>query len=1049
MPTCAMCDGGYSGDARFCPHCGTALSELAPARVSARKVVSVLFSDVRGFTELGDRLDPESLHELVGRWFYEAHRIIARHGGTVEKYMGDAVMGVFGIPVVHEDDALRAARAALEMRASLTKLNEELVGRWGVQLEVRTGINTGEVVVGEAPGGAPTTLGDTVNVAQRLETAAPPGQVLIGEETARLVGANARLERVDPLNLKGKAEPVSAWRLVDAAAEGADVSDRSMTPFVGRREELRRLRETFEHVVGARDPRLATVLGPAGIGKSRLARALRTEVGDQGRVVVGRCLPYGEGVGYWPLAEIARQLAGSASETALAAVAEENGHGTESHVIATAVARAAGFSPGGVTVEEARWGMRRLLEAAARTRPLVVMVEDIHWAEPTLLDLLEHVATLAADVPLLLVCLSRPELLEERPSWSSVGGDRAMLIPLDPLSTAESRELLAQTGRAVDVPADERARLLETAEGNPLFLQQMVAMREEMREEDGGVPPTIQAVLAARIDRLPARERALIERASIEGRTFHRRALVELLTEGEREELDANLAALMRRELIHPGDPDFPAEEAYRFNHILIRDAAYALIPKQQRALLHERHANWLEQREDGGAWDHAEIVGYHLEQAVRCRQELEPAARERYRPLALRGGLHLGAAGRAALARDDLPAAIGLLERATELVPEGDPARAGLLPELGAALTDAGRLPDAERVLDAAMAEAAGRTDATAEAHATVARLSVRLQVDTAAAAHAVRGRFDSLLETFERAGDDLGLDRLWRLRALVHWVEARSADADAAWQRAVEHAERAGDEPGWSDALSWLASSAVTGPTPVPEAIARCEEIRERLSGRHREQAMVLDHLAALEAMRGRFEPARDLIADREAIIAELGVTMHTAVSHDEALVALLAGDPAAAEAVLRDGYDRLSEMGEKALLASTAAMLAQSVHEQGRLDDAWAFTEEAERAAADDDVSAQIGWRSVRARVLARRGDAAAAERLAAQAVELAARTDWLSDHADALVSHGYVLMAAGAIEAAEESLRAGIALYERKGNTIGIRGASSLLEARVPV
>jgi class 3 adenylate cyclase/tetratricopeptide (TPR) repeat protein len=1044
-----MCGGAYAGEARFCAHCGTPVSELAPARVSARKVVTVLFSDVRGFTELGERLDPESLHELVGRWFYEAHRIIARHGGTVEKYMGDAVMGVFGIPVVHEDDALRAARAALEMRASLTELNEELTGRWGVQLEVRTGINTGEVVVGEAPGGAPTTLGDTVNVAQRLETAAPLGQVLIGDETARLVGANARLERVDPLTLKGKAEPVHAWRLVEAAAEGADVSDRSMTPFVGRRTELRLLRDAFDRAVTTADPRLVTVLGPAGIGKSRLARALRTEIGDEGRVVVGRCLPYGEGVAYWPLAEIARQLAGGASEEALARIAGEQEGSAASQTIATRVARAAGFVPGGVTVEEARWAVRRLLEAAARRRPLVVVVEDIHWAEPTLLDLLEHVATLAADVPLLLLCLSRPELLEERPSWSSVGGARALLIPLEPLSAMESRELLAQTGRAVDVPEDERARLLETAEGNPLFLQQMVAMREELREEGGGVPPTIQAVLAARIDRLPAQERTLIERASIEGRTFHRGALVEVLTEAERDELETNLAALMRRELIRRGEPDFPDEEAYRFNHILIRDAAYASIPKQQRAVLHERHANWLEQRHDPEAWDHAEIVGYHLEQAVRCRQELEPAARDRNRPLALRGGLHLGAAGRAALARDDLPAAIGLLERATTLVPEGDPARGGLLPELGAALTEGGRLPDAEQVLDAAIAEAARRSDATAEAHATVARLFVSLQVDTAAAAEEVRRRFDSLLETFERTRDDLGLGRLWRLRALVHWVEARSADADAAWLRAAEHGQRAGDERGWSEALSWLASSAVTGPTPVPEAIARCETIRDRLSGRRREQAMGLDHLAALEAMRGEFELARRLIADRKAVVMELGVTIQTAVSHDEAFVALAAGDPVGAEAVLREGYERLDEMGEKAVLADTAAMLARSLCDQRRLDEAWEFTDRAERAAADDDVSAQIGWRSVRGRILARRGDTATAQVLATEAVDLAARTDWLNDHADALLALGDVLLSTGAVVAAEDSIRAGIALYERKGNTIGVRGARSLLEARATV
>src|SRR5436190_4365529 len=346
MLACAMCGGANAGEARFCAHCGAALS-IVPARVSARKVVTVLFSDVRGFTELGERLDPESLHELIGRWFYESHRVIVRHGGTVEKYMGDAVMAVFGVPVVHEDDALRAARAALQMRTTLTNLNREIARRWGVELEVRTGVNTGEAVIGEAPGGAPTTLGDTVNVAQRLETSASPGQVLIGEETARLVRAAAQLDRVDPLTLKGKAAPVSAWRLVSIASEGAESRDRATTPLVGREAELRLLRKTFNDVVATGELRLVTVLGPAGIGKSRLVRALRVDLRDEATTVAGRCLPYGEGVAYWPLAEIARQLAGAPTETALVSVMGGGATGDDAELVAARVARAAGFAPGG------------------------------------------------------------------------------------------------------------------------------------------------------------------------------------------------------------------------------------------------------------------------------------------------------------------------------------------------------------------------------------------------------------------------------------------------------------------------------------------------------------------------------------------------------------------------------------------------------------------------------------------------------------------------------------------------------------------------------
>lgn len=1048
MTACPRCGGANAGDAQFCSRCGASLMDVSPARVGARKVVTILFSDVRGFTELGERLDPEALHDLIGRWFYETHRVVARHGGTVEKYMGDAVMAVFGVPAVHEDDALRATRAALEMRRTLADLNQELAGRWGVQLEVRTGVNTGEVVVGEAPGGAPTTLGDAVNVAQRLETSAPPGQVLIGEETARLVGPNAELERVNPLMVKGKSAPVAAWRLLSISPTELEAPGRPVTPFVGRDAELRLLRENFDQVVAKREPRLVTLLGPAGIGKSRLARALRADLIDVATTVVGRCLPYGDGVAYVPVAEVARQLAGASSESSLAATAGSGAPSDESELVAARVARTAGFAPGHVTVEETRWAMRKLLEAVARQHPLVVVIEDIHWAEPTLLDLVESIATLAGDAPLLLLCLARPELFDQRSSWRGAGGARGAILELEPLPPEVAHELLNQLDRGADIGADDRARLLATAEGNPFFLQQMIAMRTELPEEAGGIPPTIQAVLTARIDGLSVAERAVIERGSIEGRTFHRRPLAELLSEEDRDQLDANLAALVSRDLIHLGRPDFEDEQAYRFNHILIRDATYSGIPKHLRADLHERHAGWLERRADRDPSDHAELIGYHLERAFRCHVELEPAAEERYRPLAVRAGGRLGAAGRAALARDDLPAAIGLLDRATELIPEGNAARSALLPELGTALTDAGRLPEAELVLDRAVAEASAHRRAAAEAHALVAWLFVRLQVDTEAGARGVRERFDALLSTFERAGDDLGLGRLWRLRGLVHWIEARSGEADTAWRRAVDHAHRAGDERGWSSALSWLASSALSGPAPVDEAIARCRTIREQLSGHRREQASVLDHLAGLHAMRGEFAAARKLIAEREAVMTELGVTMHTAVSHDEAFVAMLSGDAAGAEAVLRAGYERLIEMGEKALLASTAAMLAQTACEQGHLDDAWDFTLTAEQTAAADDLSAQIGWRSARARILARRDDVREAKVLSEEAVRLAARTDWLSDHADVLLSRAEVLGLADEPAAAADALQGAIALYERKGNTIGLRRARSMLAAQIP-
>lgn len=594
---------------------------------------------------------------------------------------------------------------------------------------------------------------------------------------------------------------------------------------------------------------------------------------------------------------------------------------------------------------------------------------------------------------------------------------------------------------------EAREELLTAAEGNPFFLQQMVAMRAEAGASEG-IPPTIQAVLTSRIDRLPAGERAVMEAASIEGRTFHRAALADLVPAEHRVDLDATLDRLIDRRLIRPGRSEFASERAYRFDHILIRDATYNVVPKRRRAELHERHASWLEQRSDYELGEHEEVAGYHLEQALRCHLALEPAARERYRSLASRGADHLGSAGRAALARDDTPAAINLLERATGLLPDDDSANGLLMPELGSALTEAGRLAEAEGLLDSAVEIAARRGDALAQAHATVAQLALRLQVDTEAGTHDVREGFEPLLETLERGRDDLGLGRLWRLRGLVHWIEARSAEADEAWERATDHFRRAGDERGWSDVLSWLASSAYIGPMPAERAIARCEDIRAQLDARSRAQALVAHPLAGLRAMRGEIDAARRLLAESNATMADLGVTMHSAVSHHEAYVALVAGDAAGAERILRDGYERLADMGEKALLADTAAMLADVLCERGRAEEASALTVEAEEAAAADDVSAQILWRGVRARLLARRGETEEAKRISAQAVELAARTDWLSDHAQALHSQGEVYGIAGEGEPAARALREAIALYDRKGNTIGAGRARATLEVRVP-
>jgi predicted ATPase len=482
----------------------------------------------------------------------------------------------------------------------------------------------------------------------------------------------------------------------------------------------------------------------------------------------------------------------------------------------------------------------------------------------------------------------------------------------------------------------------------------------------------------------------------------------------------------------------------FRFAHVLVRDVAYGLVPKEARADLHARFAEWLEGRA-GGLQD--EVVGHHLEQAHRCRAELRPGAVAERRPLARRAAGHLGAAGRAALARGDVPGGVALLERAADLSPDDEPERGALLPELGLALVRCGKLGRARTVLDGAVERATARSEELAEAHARTARLFAEIQVDPERAAAELARRFVTLRRTFDAVADELGLSRLWRAQALVHWIAGASARADEAWTRAVRHARAAGDEEGRADALCWLASSAAAGPAPVPEAISRCEAIARELEADRMSHALALRPLASLHAMAGRFELARDLLAQSGAMVADLGQTLTSAATHDDAFVALLAGDAARAERCLRQACAELEQMGERALLATTAGMLARALLLQGNVEEAWRFTDVAEGAAAAADVSAQALWRAVRAQLLARRGEAAAARRLGAEAVAQAARTDWPVELADALLAQADVLRSVGDAAAADRATREAIELYTRKGDVASAERARALTaEAR---
>jgi class 3 adenylate cyclase/tetratricopeptide (TPR) repeat protein len=962
--------------------------------VEARKTVTVLFADVAGSTALGEALDPEAVRRVMERFFAEARSAIEHHGGTVEKFAGDAVMAVFGVPVVHEDDALRAVRAASEMRERLAALNAELGRERGVTLALRTGVNTGEVVAGDPSSGESYATGDAVNVAARLEQAATPGDILLGEATYRLVRDDVQAEAVAPLDLKGKAALVAAYRL--ELVEGAPgVPGRFETPFIGRREELDQLRNTFERVVAERVPLLVTVLGPAGIGKSRLVAELSTTVHERARVLAGRCLSYGEGITFWPLQEILR----SVPERPADLPDPEQARSTE----------------------EIFWAYRKLFERLAAERPLVLILEDIHWAESTLLELLEHVVEWTRDVPLLLLCIARPDLLEERPSWP---GER---FELEPLGEGDVAALLSALTDGL--AGDERTRIAAAADGNPLFAEQMAALT---LEDDGGeaeVPVTIQALLGARIDRLDADERALFECATVVGKEFWRGALLELSSPGT--EVSAILQRLVRRRLITPERSSFPGEDAFHFAHVLVRDAGYAGIPKGRRADLHEHFADWLER----SASPHGEIVGYHLEQAYGYLGELGPLD-DHGRELGVRAAARLSSAGERAFARGDVPAAANMLRRAVGMLPDDDPTRLALLPALGEAMMGIGEFAWAETFLDEAIGTAEAVGEGGLATSARLLRLRVRSHsVDPEDWTGQVVAEADRSLPLLEAAGDDVELARALRMLAWAHGTACRYGEAAAAAQRAMEHASLGEDRRQLQHAASQYAIAALHGPTPVPEAIERCETIVGEAVEDRRTQGLVMSELSLLRAMRGEFGAARDLYTRARLMLADLGRSIVAAsTSLESCRVEMLAGDPAAAERELRRDFAELSEMGERYFLSTVAAELSLTLSAQGREDEAEVFGRTAKELAAEDDVATQALWRLGQAKVLARRGEYEPAIELATEAVERMRATDAFVMKGDALVDLAEVLHGAGRADEARKALEEAMDLFERKGNVV---------------
>ena len=925
-----------------------------------RKVVTVLFCDVIGSTALGESVDPEALQGVLARYFERMKAIVEAHEGSVEKFIGDAVMAVFGVPVSHEDDALRTCRAAVEMRDALPELG----------VRGRIGVNSGEVLVGTEERLA---TGDAVNVAARLEQAALPGELLIGAETLALVGSAVEVGAERLLELKGKSELVAAYPLA-AVREAVERSHASR--FVGRERELQQLTDAWDRAIAGRRCELVTVVGDPGVGKSRLVAEALARI--DARVVRGRCLSYGEGITYFPVVEVVKQLDAVPGDEAAA----------------NAIRSLLGKTETLAGTDEIAWAFRKLLEEQA---PLVACFDDMQWGEETFLDLLEAAALLSTGAPILLLCMARPELLDRRPQWPAT-------LRLEPLPDEAAGTLVGD-----GVSDDVRERIVRASGGNPLFLTEMAALGGD-GDRDVEVPSTLRALLAARLDQLDEPERRVLERGAIEGELFHRGTVQALAP--EETEVTPRLTALVRRDLVRPDRPVLPREDAYRFRHLLIRDAAYDALPKATRAELHSRFARWLEEHGQSLV-ELDEILGYHLEQAAQYLEELgrpDPA-------LVLAAGDRLAAAGKRAQWRGDARAAASLFERSLTLTRRQ---RFDVHLELDLADTlwalDPAR---AAEIGDAAAARAAAAGDdvATALARSVAARMRLWAVGGRGAGEAELLAR--EALPLLETAGDDEGLAQVWETLATVANHRARHEEWVVAAEKVMTHTRRAG-RPIVS--MAGISVALALGPRPAGEALAALDAVLpERPYPGH------LLVRALLLAMLGRTEEAWAVALPAEEHARELGASFEAAWMGE---VALMVGDVPAACTYLETAVGALEEIGSSGSLSYEAGRLGVALCLLGRYDEAATFAEKAHQLADPQDVGTQVDWRRVQALVHSIRARHAQAVELARAAVEWAGRSDSPGSMGDASYDLGEVLEAAGRRDEAVAAWRQSLDCYERK-------------------
>ena len=1028
MLICASCAKENPADASFCMACATLLDTSTTSR-AFRKIVTALFCDLVGSTTLGEQHDPEVLRPILDGYFTEMRSAVERHGGSVEKFIGDAVVAIFGLPMAHEDDALRAVRAGMDMQERMQTLNDAS----SIPLAARIGLSTGEVLV---PGDGRPIIGDAMNTASRIQSGASPGSVLIGEPTWRLVRDAVVAEAVEPLNAKGKAEPVPAWRVRKVLPVAARVE----TPLVGRDRHLTVLRQALDEAIEDHSCVLVTVLAPPGVGKSRLATAFADTVREGATVLVGQAPSYGEGVTFAPLVELLSQAAGrpagDADEVATA-LRQRVSEQPDGAAIGDRLAQVLGV--GEALASEASWAVRRLLEVIASERPLVVILEDLHWAEPPMLDLADAVVD-RVHGPVLFLCLARPELLEQRPTWA-VGKPRAITTTLSPLSSEDARRV-AVLLLGEHAPAPIVDRLCQTAEGNPLYLEQLTAMLSDHGFlVDGGwvgsddadieIPDTLQMLLASRLDRLEPTPRLLLERAAVEGRRFRMAALRALAPDLVPATIDAAVASLERRGLVQPEDE---AAGRWRFAHALVLEAAYRGLSKELRADLHERLADWMIE-EDVDQADVDESVARHLERALHLREELG-ARDERSAALSERAGELFAGAGSRAFAAVDFITSSDLLGRAAALLPERSPRRLDLIPNLGAALADSGRNEEAEVLLTESVeqARAAGsERDALRAAVQLLVNRIYRSPTEAEIDSAAIEAR--KAAQAFEALDDEIGLAEAALAISYLEETRGRIAEARLWVSDAFRHALAAGHPREATQAAGDLLGFAIMGPLPFDGFAAEAEallSLGEPISGSVGHALLTVAALAAGDdpGFREHEERWREVL-DRHGL-SWVAATHGLWIASVETSV----GKAVAAERRLREAREFLAPIGNVWWLRLVDGFLCEAVRAQDRPPEFLRLADAFVTSVLLTDRGTLVERQLLLARTQLLRGSAADAEATVRHALKLSEATDFVTQHANALLLLADILEVRDLGDDAAVARSEAVAKLRAKGNLAAV-------------